>query len=71
MASQPGRAWMLLTFVVFFAFFPMDSPRKRETAGRLINYSLAHVTLTLLGNFLFFCVWSGEGREDAWVLLVT
>ena len=31
----------------------MDSPRKRETAGSLINYLLAHVTLALLGNFLF------------------
>ena len=31
----------------------MDSPRKRETADRLINYLLAHVTLALLGNFPF------------------
>ena len=42
----------------------MDSPRKRETAGRLINYLLAHVTLALFGNFPLFCDLPVEGREN-------
>ena len=44
--------------------FPMDSPTKSETAGRLINYLLAHVTLALFGNFPLFCDLPVEGREN-------